>query len=97
MKAWQSGRRARKPITRLLPVIVAAFTVSLAFDMASILSSNLTNKALHQVLLKGTRCGYYDLQEANNVYKKFTLMLPKQAAAVSRFLNYGQQCYKNES
>jgi hypothetical protein len=97
MLAWRSDRRARKPITRLLPVIVAALTVAIGFGVASIFSSNITSETLNQVLLKGTRCGYYSIKKANSVYKQLMLLQPKQAEAASKFLNYGTQCYTNET
>jgi hypothetical protein len=97
MMAWRSGRRAKRPILRLLPVIVAALTVSIAFGVASIFSSNITSETLNQVLLKGTRCGYYSLEKANSVYKQLMLLQPKQAEGASKFLNYGTQCYTDET
>ena len=97
MMAWRSGRRARRPILRLLPIIVAAFICSAAFGIASIFSSNVTSETLNQVLLKGTRCGLFDEEKANSVYKQLTLLLPFQAEKANRFLNYGMQCYTNET
>ncbi|KAF1942114.1 hypothetical protein EJ02DRAFT_466095 [Clathrospora elynae] len=97
MFAWRSGRRARKPILRLLPIILAAFTVSAAFGVASIFSSNVTSETLNRVLLKGTRCGSYSLEKADSVYKQLTLLLPFQTEKANKFLNYGMQCYTNET
>lgn len=91
MLAWRSGR-ARKPLLRLLPIIIAAFTVSAAFGVASIFSSNVTSETLNQVLLKGTRCGAYNSTKADSVYKQLTLLLPFQAEKATKFLNYGLQC-----
>lgn len=97
MMAWRKGRRARRPILRLLPIIAAAFTISAAFGVASIFSSNVTSETLNQVLLKGTRCGSYSNKKANSVYKQLTLLLPLQAEKATKFLNYGMQCYTNET
>lgn len=94
--AWKSGNRARKPILRLLPIMLVAITMSVAFGLASIFSSNVTSETLNQVLLKGTRCGSVNGTKANSVYKTLTLLLPFQAEKANRFLNYGLQCYTNE-
>ncbi|KAJ4367113.1 hypothetical protein N0V83_007643 [Neocucurbitaria cava] len=97
MMAWRSGRRAGRPTLRFLPIIVAAFTISAAFGVASIFSSNVTSETLNQVLLKGTRCGAYSEEKANSIYKQLTLLLPSQSEKASKFLNYGMQCYTNET
>jgi hypothetical protein len=96
MIAWRSGARARKPILRLLPVIILAFAVSAAFGVASIFSSNVTSETLNQVLLKGTRCGSTDENKAT-VYKQLTLLLPDHAEKATKFLNYGMNCYTNNT
>jgi hypothetical protein len=93
MFAWRSGRRARKPILRLLPIIVAAFIISAAFGVASIFSSNVTNENLNQVLLKGTRCGSYNLSKPeDSLLKQLTLLQPMAAEKATKSLNYGMQC-----
>lgn len=96
MLAWRSGARARRPIYRLLPVIVLAFAISAAFGVASIFSSNVTNEALNQVLLKGSRCSATD-QNAGSVYDMLTRLLPYQSERATKFLNYGMQCYTDET
>ncbi|KAF1839011.1 hypothetical protein BDW02DRAFT_515336 [Decorospora gaudefroyi] len=96
MLAWRSGRRARRPILRLLPIVVAAFTISAAFGVASIFSSKVTSESLNEVLLTGTRCGSYSIEKANSVYKQLTLLLPAGAEKAIKFLNYGAQCYTND-
>ncbi|KAF2026090.1 hypothetical protein EK21DRAFT_103512 [Setomelanomma holmii] len=97
MLAWRSGNRARRPILRLLPIIILAFAISSVFGIASIFSSNVTSETLNQVLLKGTRCGSFSPAKANSVYKQLTLLLPYQAEKANKFLNYGMQCYTNNS
>ena len=97
MFAWRSGNRARRPILRLLPIIILAFAISSAFGVASIFSSNVTSDTLNQVLLKGTRCGAFSKAKANSVYKELTLLLPFQAEKATKFLNYGMQCYGNDT
>jgi hypothetical protein len=96
MFAWRAGARARKPIFRLLPLIVLAFAISAAFGVASIFSSNVTSETLNQVLLKGTRCAAMDSSKGS-VYKQLTQLLPYHAARATQFLNYGMQCYTNET
>lgn len=96
MLAWRSGARARRPIFRLLPIIVLAFAISAAFGVASIFSSNVTSEALNQVLLKGTQCSATD-QSAGSVYNLLTRLVPYQAERATKFLNYGMQCYTNET
>ncbi|KAH7386852.1 hypothetical protein DE146DRAFT_768549 [Phaeosphaeria sp. MPI-PUGE-AT-0046c] len=96
MLAWRSGARARRPILRLLPIIVIAFAISAAFGVASVFSSNVTNEALNQVLLKGSRCSAID-QNKGSVYNMLTRLLPYHAEKATKFLNYGMQCYTNES
>jgi hypothetical protein len=96
MFAWRSGARARKPILRLLPTIILAFSISAVFGVASIFSSNVTSETLNQVLLKGTRCGSTD-KDKGTVYKQLTLLLPDHAERATKFLNYGMQCYTNET
>jgi hypothetical protein len=95
MLAWRAGARARKPIFRLLPLIVLAFAISAAFGVASIFSSNVTSETLNQVLLKGTRCAAMN-KEKGSVYKQLTQALPYHAARATKFLNYGLQCYTGE-
>jgi hypothetical protein len=97
MLAWQSGSRARRPVLRLLPIIILAFAISSVFGIASIFSSNVTSETLNQVLLKGKRCGSFSKAKANSVYKELTLLLPYQAEKANKFLNYGMQCYTNNS
>lgn len=96
MLAWRSGARARRPIFRLLPIIVIAFAISSAFGVASIFSSNVTSEALNQVLLKGTRCSAID-QNKGSTYDLLTRLMPYHAERATRFLNYGMQCYTNET
>jgi hypothetical protein len=96
MLAWRSGARARKPILRLLPLIVLAFAVSAVFGVASVFSSNVTSETLNQVLLKGTRCGSTNENKAT-VYKMLTLLLPDHAEKATKFLNYGMNCYTNST
>ncbi|KAL6708154.1 hypothetical protein ACN47E_003338 [Coniothyrium glycines] len=98
MFAWRSGQRARKPILRLLPIVVAAFVMSALFGVASIFSSNVTSENLNQVLLKGTRCGSYNLSKPeDSVMQQLTILQPFAAEKANRFLNYGMQCYTNET
>lgn len=97
MLAWRSGRRAQRPIWRLLPIIIIAFAISAAFGVASIFSSNVTSETLNQVLLKGTRCGAFNPLKTNNVYKQLTVMQPLQAEKAIKYLNYGMQCYNNDT
>ncbi|KAH8725985.1 hypothetical protein GQ44DRAFT_680159 [Phaeosphaeriaceae sp. PMI808] len=97
MFAWRSEKRARRPIWRLLPIIVLSFAISTIFGVASIFSSNVTSETLNQVLLKGARCGAYSLEQANSKYKELTLLLPEQAAKANTYLNYGSQCYTNKT
>lgn len=97
MLAWRSGGRARRPVFRLLPIIVSAFLVSAAFGVASIFSSNVTSETLNQVLLKGTRCGVTSSRKANSTYKELVMLYPWQTDRANQFLNYGSQCYTNET
>lgn len=97
MFAWRSSHRAREPVFRLLPVIVTAFTVSAAFGVASVFSSNVTRETINQVLLKGTRCGHYTLEKLTNLEQHFTLFMPYRTEMASKFLNYGMQCYTDET
>jgi hypothetical protein len=96
MFAWRAGARARKPIYRLLPLIVLAFAVSAAFGVASIFSSNVTSETLNQVLLTGKGCAAMNNTQGS-VYKQLTQLLPYQAARATKFLNYGMQCYNDET
>jgi hypothetical protein len=94
MFAWRSGRRASKPITRLLPIIVFAFLLSAAFGVASIFSSRVTSEIVNEVLLKGTRCGTIDSSKgAEN--DLLTLLMPYYSEGANRHLVYGQKCYNN--
>lgn len=96
MLAWRSGRRARKPILRLLPIIILAFLVSAVFGVASIFSSNVTSETLNEVLLKGTRCGW--IRKAKSTPNRQLVALnPYLAEKAGKSLNYGMQCYTNET
>jgi hypothetical protein len=96
MFAWRSGQRARRPIFRLLPIIILAFVISAAFGVASIFSSNVTSDSLSQVLLKGTRCAAID-DDNGSAYQQLTQLLPYQAERATKFLNYGMQCYADNA
>jgi hypothetical protein len=95
MFAWRSGARARRPVLRLLPIIILAFVISAAFGVASIFSSNVTSDSLSQVLLKGARCAAID-QYQGSAYQQLTQLLPYQAERATKFLNYGMQCYTDD-
>jgi hypothetical protein len=95
LSAWRAGSRARRPIYRLLPLIILAFAVSAAFGVASIFSSNVTSETLNQVLLTGTGCAAMNKTQGS-VYQQLTQVLPYHAARATKFLNYGMQCYNDE-
>ncbi|ORY06755.1 hypothetical protein BCR34DRAFT_31387 [Clohesyomyces aquaticus] len=95
--AWRSGARARRPIARLLPIILAALLLSSTFGIASIFSSQVTNEKANEVLLTGTRCGQISQNKANNMTKSLELLLPYYAERASQVLTYGLQCYTNAS
>lgn len=93
MMAWR--RRARHPILRLLPLIIAALILSAAFGVASVFSSHVTTDTANEVLLKGDRCATLDISKANNASAVYSFFKPYHAQLCSKFLNYGLQCYSN--
>jgi hypothetical protein len=94
MFAWRSGRRASRPITRLLPTVVFAFLLSAAFGVASIFSSRVTSETVNEVLLKGTRCG--TIEPSKGTEKDLlTILMPYYSEGANRHLVYGQKCYTN--
>lgn len=95
--AWRSGRRAARPVLRLLPVILLALAISAAFGMASIFSARVTTETANEVLLKGTRCGSFDKWKPNSRYLQLTTAQPFYAERANRFLNYGMQCYTDRT
>ncbi|KAF2184660.1 hypothetical protein K469DRAFT_739283 [Zopfia rhizophila CBS 207.26] len=95
MIAWR--RHARRPILRLLPIILLAFLVSAAFGIASIFSSHVTTDTANEVLLNGERCGLLSRIKPNNVTAVYSIFKPYHAELTSQFLNYGMQCYGNSS
>jgi hypothetical protein len=97
MNAWRSGARARRPVLRLLPIIVLALAISSAFGVASVFSSSVTSETLNQVLLRGTRCGSTDENKASSVYKQLALLYPYHTERATKFLYYGMQCYTNDT
>lgn len=96
MLAWRSGNRARRPLLRLLPLIVTAFLISASFGVASIFSSNVTSDTLNQVLLTGKRCGIYNTRQVeNSAFKQLSIYQPIRSTLATKTLNYALQCYTN--
>lgn len=95
--AWHSGRRASRPILRLLPIIVLASAISFAFGVASIFSSHVTTDTANEVLLKGTRCGTLNSDQVDDLTKYLAEFQPYTSERANQFLNYGMQCYTNTS
>ncbi|KAF1994209.1 hypothetical protein P154DRAFT_586672 [Amniculicola lignicola CBS 123094] len=95
MLSWRSGRRASRPIIRLLPFIFVALIISAAFGVASIFSSRVTTDTENEVLLTGKRCGMIDPAMPHE--RRLALLNPYYAKRASDFLNYGDKCYTNAS
>ncbi|KAF2730351.1 hypothetical protein EJ04DRAFT_545814 [Polyplosphaeria fusca] len=95
--AWRSGRRATRPLLRLLPILIYALVVSAAFGIASIFSANVTTETLNEVLLKSERCGPLNENMVQNSTKQLTELYPYYTQRASQFLNYGLQCYTNST
>ncbi|KAF2715314.1 hypothetical protein K504DRAFT_529505 [Pleomassaria siparia CBS 279.74] len=95
--AWRSGRRAVRPIMRLLPIIIFSFTISAAFGIASIFSSRVTSETANEVLLKGTDCGLLDQDKPEDGSELLTTLQPFYAEGASRNLGYAQKCYVNQT
>jgi len=95
--AWRSGRRAARPISRLVPVIVLALAISAAFGVASIFSARVTTETANEVLLEGIRCGDLNTNRPNSTFELLTIGQPFHADRANRMLNYGMQCYTNRT
>jgi hypothetical protein len=95
MLAWR--KRARRPVLRLLPIILAAFLLAATFGVASIFSSNVTADTVNEVLLTGDRCGVLSRVKPNNVLTVYALFKLYYAQLISKLLNYGSRCYFNSS
>lgn len=95
MRSWR--RQARRPIYRLLPLIVVSLVLSTAFGIASVFSSHVTTDTANEVLLKGDGCGVLEISDTSNYSAVYSYFKPYHAQLCSKFLNYGLQCYSNKS
>ncbi|PHH78897.1 hypothetical protein CDD82_2769 [Ophiocordyceps australis] len=90
--AWRS--RARRIISRTLPVILCAVFCIFAFAVASGFSSKISTGIGNAVLLKASRCGpvlFFSPQKNVDEVSAFWVYLTRM---VSDAANYAQKCYE---
>lgn len=93
---WRHMVKGKHCLLRLIPGILAAVFVVVAFGIASGFSSQISSAIGTQVRVDGTNCslvnGAVDIPD----YDPYSLY-PYTAQIVSNYANYAQQCYSTRS
>lgn len=91
--AWRQTADGKRYMLRLVPGILTAAFVAVAFSIASGFSSQISSGIGNQVLLDGTNCSLVDWQQTSGGYNyAVTSFYSRMIADVA---NYAQQCYSN--
>jgi len=91
--AWK--QRAKRPISRLLPLVVLAIVVTCGSTVAGIFSSRVTTDTANEVLLTGSKCAH--ISNGGRNVSNGLIVSSYQAKRAPRFLNYGLGCYLNST
>lgn len=95
--AWRQTVGGRRYLCRLVPGILTAAFVALAFGIASGFSSQISSAMGDQVLLDGTNCSIVnDLSTETNATLAYELN-SYYSRVTSDDANYAQQCYSNDT
>ncbi|KAF2864863.1 hypothetical protein BDV95DRAFT_600244 [Massariosphaeria phaeospora] len=93
-KAWR--KRTRRPIWRLLSILLLAIVCSVAFAVAGIFSSRVTTETANEVLLTGRDCRKAGPGSEDMEFSDFgDLLVPWLSERTAAYLQYAQQCYTN--
>lgn len=92
--AWRHSANGKRCFLRLVPGILTAAFVVIAFGIASGFSSQISSGIGNQVLLDGTACSIVEAAETGDT---LWALLPYFSRLISDNANYAQQCYSTES
>ncbi len=94
---WMWRGKARRPFRRLLPAILAALLISVAFAVAGVFSSSITREGASEVLIQADNCGPLDSDDSEQPLGYVLLFDPYQSAQATAYSQYSLRCYMDTS
>ena len=92
---WAWRRNSHASYQRLLPSIIFAILTSMVFAVATIFSSEITTSMGHEVLLRGSNCGYLSSELLNN--ETVLIIDPYISQRTALSMAYAQRCYNDNA